>query len=51
MLHTTTLWRVLFISLLVLLSIGQAGIASAGIDVWTSVGPEAETFTPWRLIR
>jgi photosystem II stability/assembly factor-like uncharacterized protein len=38
--HTTTLWRVLLISLIVLLSTSQADIASAGIKVWTSNGPE-----------
>lgn len=40
MLRTITLQRVLFISLLVLLGTSQAGIVSAGINVWTSNGPE-----------
>ena len=40
MLHTTALRRVLLIGLLILLSIGQTGSVSAGINVWTSHGPE-----------
>ena len=43
MLHTTTLRKVLLISILVLLSISQAGSVSAGINVWTSKGPEGES--------
>ena len=39
MLHTTTVQKVLLISLLVLLSTSQAGSVSAGINVWTSNGP------------
>jgi photosystem II stability/assembly factor-like uncharacterized protein len=37
---TTVLQKVLLISLLVLFSIIQAGIVSAGTNVWTSIGPE-----------
>ena len=40
MLRTTTLQKVLLISLLVLLSTFQAGIASSATDVGTSNGPE-----------
>ena len=43
MLHTTALRRVLLISLLILLSIGQALELSAGNNVWTSNGPEGGT--------
>jgi hypothetical protein len=38
--HMTTLWRGLFVCLIVLLSTGQADIVSAGINIWTSNGPE-----------
>ena len=41
--HTTTLQRVLLISLLVLLTTSQAGLVSAGTNVWTSNGPEGGT--------
>jgi photosystem II stability/assembly factor-like uncharacterized protein len=40
MLRKTTLHKVLLTSLLVLLSTSQASIVSAGINVWTSNGPE-----------
>ena len=36
---TSTLQKVLLVSLLVLLSISQAGVVSAGINVWTTNGP------------
>jgi photosystem II stability/assembly factor-like uncharacterized protein len=38
--RTTILRKVLLIGLLALLSTTQAGIVSAGINVWTSNGPE-----------
>jgi len=40
MILTTLIRKVLLISLLVLFSISQAGTVSAGINVWTSNGPE-----------
>ena len=43
MLHTMALRSVLLISLLILLSIGQTSSVSAGINVWTSHGPEGGT--------
>ena len=49
--HTTTLQKVLLISLLVLLSTSQAGIVSAGTNVWTSNGPDQTTvqLQPWHV--
>ena len=41
--YTTAFQKALLISLLVLLSISQAGIVSAGTNVWTSIGPEGGT--------
>jgi len=38
--HTTTLQKVLLLVLLVLLSTSQVESVSAGINVWTSNGPE-----------
>jgi photosystem II stability/assembly factor-like uncharacterized protein len=37
--------RVLFISRVILLTTSQAGTASAGINVWTSIGPEGGTIS------
>ena len=57
MLHTTTLQKVLLISLLVLLSTSQAGSVSAGTDGWTGAGPESgealavRTYLPLPLSR
>ena len=36
MLRTTTLWRVLLLGLLVLLGTSQAGVVSAGANVWAA---------------
>jgi len=41
--HTIKPQKVLLISLLLLLSASQAGIVSAGTNVWTSNGPEGGT--------
>ena len=41
--HTTTLQRVLLIGLLALFTTSQAGLVSAGTNVWTSNGPEGGT--------
>ena len=38
--RTTTLGKVLLIGFLVILSASQAGVVSAGTNVWTSNGPE-----------
>ena len=49
--RTTTLQKFLLISLLVLLSTSQAGIVSAGTNVWTSNGPDQTTvqLQPWHV--
>jgi len=49
--RTTTLQKVLLISLLVLLDTSQAGIVSAGTHVWTSNGPDQTTvqLQPWHV--
>jgi len=39
----TPLRKVLFISLVILLSTSQTGTVSAGINVWTSIGPDGRT--------
>ena len=41
--HATTLQRVLLIGLLALFTTSQAGLVSAGTNVWTSNGPEGGT--------
>ncbi|MGQ9568633.1 MAG: hypothetical protein ACUVWW_11370, partial [Anaerolineae bacterium] len=41
--RTTTLGKVLLIGFLVILSTSQVGFVSAGINVWTSIGPEGGT--------
>jgi len=43
--HTTTFQKILLLILLVLLGASQAGSVSAGINVWTSNGPEGGSIT------
>ena len=52
MLRTTMLHRFLLVSLFVLMTASQPGSVSAGINVWTSNGPEGGSISSfWQLIR